>query len=503
MQSNTKRQLIVVLIAAIGIIVLGWLVYMYLILGKLAVSAPEATTIKVAAVSGGKVQEFKNASSATARVTSGKYIVWAQNANGESFTYAEAKMLKTTTVTLDSPTASLHASVIAKTPTTGATIQAGKLVYTSITDTSVHAMTPPNSDSFLTNTSSQELIAGETDNNGNSYRPQQIAGNTMIVNDGSRIVAIKDGIVKDISLAGIGDFIAPLFAIVGTNPNQASFTITINGTVYFYSSVDAQPQKIVETKKRISHASYGGNTLVLYSTEMPFTNQDITEAYTSNNYAINPVVVDLKNKTTKELSGGPVSDLSVSPNGTTATVRYRNDADMYLLDIANNTTTQTLQAPDGASPVWTSADTFVYEHGGTVREYNTATQKGSALGTISGTATSIVKLGNDYIISTLGDAFSKQTVIRLSTKAVADSVRAAGEKLPLSGNGWKVDYTYIEKPVLLVATESDVFDVTPEQYKKNHQDLRNQALKALRDNGIDPAQFTVRYSPSDAEIAAQ
>lgn len=501
MQPISKQQIITwgAAVAVAGGVI--WALYAFVMLGKISATVPAAATIQVASVNGGVVGEFKDTTSATARVAPGEYVVRAQSGNNESFAYAKASWFKTTSVSLDAPEGALNASTVAPVTTQVPMIQNGQLVYTSTEDTRVHALSQTNTDTLLTSIGDN---GGQTvdDINGKTYRAQAIANNTFVANDGSRLIAVQNGQVKPLNTDGIEDYIAPLYAIIGANPNQASFTVTINGTVYLYTSIDAKPQKILETKKRISHAAYGGNTLILYSIDMPNAKEDITKAYTDNGYAVNPLVVDLSAKSSKEITG-PISDASVSPNGKLATIHHRGSKAMDVVDMADNSVMQTMEAPAAATPFWINNDEFVYERNGFVRQFNVPNHKGVALGNVGKTVTSITKNGTDYLVSTIDYTSSpaKNSVVRLQAAALNAAVEKASSETPITGDGWSVDYSNITKPTLFIETAFSIIGDDLQGYMNNTKNGRKAALDAVRVKGIDPAQFTVLYSPSDAELS--
>ena len=209
MQPTNRQQIIkwaLVLVIVVGAV---WAFYAFVMLGKISASIPANATIQIASVNGGVVSEFKDTTTATARLAPGEYVVRAKSGNNESFAYAKASWFKTTNISLDAPQGALNTSIVAPVTAQVPMIQNGQLIYTNPADSRVHSLSQTNIDTLITNADDN---GGQVvdDTNGKTYRSQAIANNTFIANDGSRLIAVRNGQAIPLNITGIDDFIAPL-----------------------------------------------------------------------------------------------------------------------------------------------------------------------------------------------------------------------------------------------------------------------------------------------------
>ena len=497
---NTKQLLrrTIIILAIVTVVTLGsWLFYVNVAQPELRVNAPKAATISLTTPDGVVVAKQDNTTKASFRVAPGTYVIRAETLSARELKYETVGFFegKQTDFTFKEP---LNAEPIAQAAAYNPSLQAGELLYFDPIKQHIQRMNALGDTSTV-----KTLDAGQDDDQsdaagGGTYKALLIADGQMILNSYNRLLVIENGVAKSLNIEGIKEAINPLSINFGGNPTQASFVVAVDKAVYLYENADAKPQKLLDLPKTINQIAYGGNRAIAYSTDLAYSKQDVRSAYGS--FAIDPIVIDTSTKSTYELSG-PLVDATVSPDGKRAVLQARQIDHATVHDLENNRSLFSVEKPSLAAPLWVNSHEFVYERNKTVWRFNTDSKTASAIGILLRNAVSLTPEDNThFLVSTFSHETSeaKALVYRLGDKQVAPSLIAASESTPISVDNYQVKFVNIDMPRLLIETTASTTNPNDVQgYRTKTQQLRQTALDDLQSKGINPADFTITFTPGD------
>jgi len=136
--------------------------------------------------------------------------------------------------------------------------------------------------------------------------------------------------------------------------------VVANQTLYYYSSISAEPENIVTLSKSVDRLAIGGHNVMAYSTQMPDAMEDIASAYSA--YAIDPILINESTKAQHIFANGPIADASLSPDGKWATIMPRGSSKTNIYTVETGTRAYQIFNPAYAL-AWTSDSTFAYSVG--------------------------------------------------------------------------------------------------------------------------------------------
>lgn len=364
-----------ILASASGILLLGWLVYTFLLLPQITVMAPAGSTVHLSDMqSGAQVTRITvGGSSTTMRTGIGSYKVMVSNQVGEQVFYVNTAWLKRVTLQVSSS------------KQLSATLLAHQVAYNAVGSNSNYA--------YL-NTSAQTVEQvrggiktvldnfGQTSPRSTTTAAQAvdvIAGNRAIVLTHSKLYVLQNGTLDELNTSGFPNSVSSL--AIGTNPGQESFAILANQTLYWYPSPSAQPQELTTLTKQADQLAVGGNNIIAYSTRMPNAREDIRYAYAST-YVVDPLLISTTTGSQRALAQGPLVDASISPDGQYATIEPRGSNHTDIVRLADGVTVQAVENASTLTPQWTSNTQYIYGKGSSVWAYDVETMTATALATL-------------------------------------------------------------------------------------------------------------------------
>lgn len=496
-RANTYRKLLLPVIAIVIVVIAFFLVYNFFIRARITVTAPVGSTITVSRVLDGKqvATEKSTGTTTTVALSPANYAVVVDNGGtGKQLFYTTTRTFQDTKITFDAPS-ELPATTVAKRTAYDVILQGNAISYLDTTRRTIAHIDSNGSTSALDNTA--PLNSFTSDNPGTAQGIYPIADNEAIVLTGGKLYVVQNSQLTPLNMTGLPDTSSPI--MVGANVGQTSFVIAINQTIYYYDSPSSTPQKVLSLDKRFDHVAYGGNNAVIYSTRMPLTTDNIRSAY--NAYAIDPIIIDVTNKTQKVLTHGPIVDASLSPDGQYATIEPQSDPYTIIYNISQGTPLYTIISPDTTTPSWLDNTHFVYGKGSDVWKFDVASRSGLAIGTVpdSQQPTSITyNPGNNRYYVTTYPSEDTSTIFSLSSASPEPNAeKAAGlDTASQDNNLFTLDYVNILQPTVRVLTNVISNNPSPATFKTLTLQSRQAALEYIKSKGVDPTKLTVVYDPA-------
>lgn len=322
-----------------------------------------------------------------------------------------------------------------------------------------------------------------------------IAGNDAVVAISNAPYLLHNSILSVLNTSTVD---APSFfhQVIATNPQQRSFVVAVNDTLYWYSSPDATPKKIITVSKQFDQMAYGGNNVIVYSTRAATASSSTANAYAS--YAIHPILIDLTTKSQTVLSTTPIVDASIAPDGAHAAITPLHETTTTLYDLARHTTLYDLQASDVISPLWVQNNQFIYSKGSDLWDFDMSSRIATAIGSLPADtqATSLTydTSTNTYLATTYqGD--TDTAIYRLSATAdsgmATQAVNVTGA--PVDNPLFSLKYLNITQPTIAVTTNILAASPTLEQITAGTALAQSAASQYLTAHGINPQTISVVY----------
>jgi hypothetical protein len=491
---NLTKPIILGLIVVGVIIALGIAFYNFVVLASVTMTVPQNAKLTISDLDGKNTQTIDNTKSAQFRVTPGRYMIAAQTNTSRALAYVDASFFSTITKNLELSQV-LQAEPLSNGTAYNPLLQNGNLYFVDPTIQHVRRMTPDG-----TTTSVEDEGVDQDDDNsdaqsGGIYKSQPIGGDKLLVNNFNQLGVIENGTYQQIDTEGI-EGLNPLSITLGGNSLQESFVVAVNKTLYFYQNSKAKPQKIADMDKMVNQLAFGGKRVIAYSDSLAYSRENVESAY--GNFAINPIVIDIDSKQTYELDG-PLVQATVSPGGTYATLQSRKSDTLTTYNLQNRQELYKAARPSLAIPIWINDKEYVYERDKVIWQSNVEQQSNRALGVLLRNATSITtQNGTDFLVT----SFTQETdqpkghVYRLSKQPFASSLIAASETLPISEDNYQIKFINLDQPRLFIETTTSVNNADdPAAMAAKQQQLRNDALRALQANGLNPNDFTITFTP--------
>lgn len=400
--SSLLRKLFAVVVAVALLGGAAFAAFIFVVQPSFTVSAPAGSTVTISHASSGEQvgQATVSNAPATFRIPAGDYqiLVDAGAAGKEQF-YAVAKPLQKQHYDFDAPT-QLHATEVAKGAAYNVIDSNGTLSYLNTAKRIIESLSP--SGTFAALDSSAPVSSFSSDNPGDARAMHLIAQNAAIVSSGGSLFVLRNNRLAPVNMSGIPDSAITLY--IATNPTELSFVVAADQTLYYYSSPEAAPQKVLDLSKHIDQLAYGGGKVVAYSTRMPVAKEDIAYAY--SDYAVDPLLIDLGTKTQQVLMRGPLAGASISPDGRYATLEGRLAAYTTLYDLSAAHAVYTTMNPDTA-PLWLDGSHYVYAEGSDIWKADVSSQSTTTISSLPDGAlpTSVSPSeGNTYYVTVYSNA---------------------------------------------------------------------------------------------------
>ncbi len=493
--SNRSVAAIVLALGVLGLLLGGtW----FIAQPKITVIAPAGSTITATQMGADStsISEKASSSSTTLRVGAGYYKVVVSNNSAKQLFYGSAGAFQESKFSFTATSAS-YTSLVARRVAYNVVPGSSSLAYL---DTTARAVERIDQNGNVMGLDTKADIDSLNDGNtGNAQGLYPVSGNQAVVLSNGYLYKLVANQLTRLDTQGMPSDRNTV--VVGTNPAQPSFVVAVGQIIYWYDSVDAVPKKLIQTSKRFDQLVVGGKTVVAYSTRLPDSVEDVKASYNTT-YAIDPLVIDAGNKTQRDWAIGPVVDLSVSPDGTYATVLKRHTDHTSLYNVHDLSPLYDVENPDTTTPAWTDSTHFVYGKDSDIWRFDVANKTGITVGTLPGTLdpTSITYdgTGKSYYVTTY-DSVSGAAIYRASSAATSQNAQlAASVAAGLSpGSTYTLDYFDISQPTLRVTTSVILNNPSLSQFRRATLQARQAALAYLKGKGIDTSKVRIVYDPAN------
>ena len=491
--SQALRRFIALLLAVAACCMIAIFLYRVFIQPRIVVTTITGSSITVTDLehTGSVRRVTANAPVMTISVVSSSYAVAIDTGTGRQVVYVSAGLFRPVDIRADIP-APLVTHIVTRQTAYNATIDGSGLAYLDTTKRAVIQLSDTGAVRQL------DAVAQNIPGYTGAQALKPIAGNRAIVLTNSKLYVLQAGKLKALDTLGFPASVTSI--ILGTNQAQASFAVGVNQTIYWYSSADAKPRKVVELKKRFDQLAVGGSSVIAYSTRMPDAREDIKASYATL-YAIDPLLIDTANGKQQAIANGPVTDASVSPDGAYATIESRGGANTGLYDLSRRSQAYTVENPEVTTPVWLDPTHFVYGKASAVWVFDVPTRAAHAVGLLpegyEPTSITYDPADKEYFVTTYPSAGSA-TIFRLSaTPASRDAISASN--LATTGQAstlFSLVYVDITKPTLRITTNVILNNPSRAAFNAATVRSRQAALDYLRASGVDPNKLTITYDPA-------
>ena len=491
--SQAVRRFIALLLAVAVCFVVIVFLYQAFVQPRIIVTAPKGSRITITDLEhAGSVRSVTaTTSSTTIGVSGGTYAVSVDTGSGRQLVYTTAGLFHAATIQVNVPT-SLAVHIVSKQTAYNAVVGTHSLTYLDTTKRAIIQLSDTGTARQLGAVA--QNIPGYT--GAQAFAP--IAGNKAIVLTNSKLYVLQSG--KLVALDTLG-FPASITSItLGTNRGQSSFAIGVNQTIYWYSSPDAKPRKVVELKKRFDQLAVGGSSIVAYSTRMPDAREDIKASYATL-YAIDPLLIDATSGKQQAIASGPVTDASVSPDGAYATIESRNETSTALYDLSQRSQMYTIENPELTTPSWLDSTHFVYGKGSAVWMFDVPAHTAYATGILPDgyqpTSITYDAADKEYFVTTYPST-GNATIFRLSAKPASKDATSAANLATIgqANTLFSLAYVDITKPTLRITTNVILNNPSRAAFNAATVRSRQAALDYLRASGIDSDKLTIVYDPA-------
>ena len=495
-QSVIYRRITIWLMGIVIVVGVCVAIYKLFVEPKITVSAPTGSTVIVTLLSNGSTVATKKVTGnqLTIAVGSDMYSVRVSSAKqGKQVFYVTTRMLQNQHVTL-SARPEFAATTVARQVAYDAVPAPGTIDYLDTTKRIIGQLAPDGTRTALDTTKPVSTLS--SDNTGAAAGIHIIKGNAAIIFTNNQLFVLSNGRLAPLNTTGFPDQLTRI--VIGTNPSQSSFTIGANETIFWYSTPDAAPKRLLTLDKKFDQLAYGGTKILAYSTRMPNALENIKYAYSG--YAVDPILIDTTTTAQTTFTSGPVANATLSPEGTLATIELQNGMYTKLYDVANKVVRADIESPDTTTPAWIDNTHFLYGKLGSVWQYDTTTGNAFSIGTLPSDTqpTSITfDTTTDSYLVTGYDSEDTAAIYRLAASSDPNGERAAAlDTAQQSNSQFSFTYTNISHPTLVITTS--VLDPNPTLATFTALTLqsRQAALDTMKSHGVNPTGLTILYDPA-------
>jgi hypothetical protein len=332
--TSVVRKLITGISSVAAVLVLGWLGYQFVYTPRLIITAPSGSHITVITAEDNKQVASQTAASSTTTlwVRPGSYRVLVEQGNAAEAFYALLNAWAEDKLTFAAPQAAnlqLARRQVAYDVIPSADQQlsyfntSSKVVETTNTDGTIQRLVPD----FITQIPKDQDPCGGCLAAPQAFEP--LADHQAAAIFYNTPVVMKDQQFTPLQTTGLPERAAWRTATLATA--SSSIVLAVDTTLYRYTSPDSAPEKIIVLEKQFDRLTVSGDKVIVYSTRMPRAKEDIRAAY--NDYALDPIVVDMNTKTQHTLTNGPVDMASIAPDGKHALLQFvSGTSTLYDLD---------------------------------------------------------------------------------------------------------------------------------------------------------------------------
>ncbi|MGH7196918.1 MAG: hypothetical protein ACREGJ_04110 [Candidatus Saccharimonadales bacterium] len=452
-----------------------WALYEFVYKGTVEIEAGEKPTVTIATLDGKTVVEGAQSSY---KLAPGTYRVTLKSDKFGTSKHVTVSPLSSQKVQLGT-TQKLYTDVAANSALYGAIVSGDVLV----------GFDPLTESLKRVDQASQERAYEEL-TRVTAYQPYR-AGQA-IVGTGDRLAVVTSGGLQNLNLEGIsvegGD---ENKFIVATNPQQESFVVAYKQDVFLYENVSSKPKKIYTAKKQFDSLVFGGSTIGLYATALPYSKEDLRSQF--DNYQIDLLLVDTNSKQEQTVKG-PLTTASLSPDGALATVKER-DQQAYLF---NTQTKEKVTDIDHARVLWVSNSNFVYALNKALWRYDTNQQSSQQVANLPRQTASITQDGADGFYVTTYEKQTRATVYHVTTTKPPAAEDTLANITPYETTNLLITYTSITRPTVVIQTRAILNNASQlDRFREDTQALRQQALNYLTSQGVNLDGVAVIYDPAD------
>ncbi len=496
-QSFRYRRALLLLGALLAAIIVCVFIYRSFIEARITVIAPAGTTVTIFDVDGStKISGVRmRSNSVTLGVGTSKYLILTDNgASGKQLFYVQGSLFQNQKLAL-AATAELPASTLARQVAYDVIPGTNTVSYLN---TSLRVIEQLDANGNTAALDSDIPIANlNTDNTGNAQGIHLVKGGQAIAVTNGLPYVLRGGQLIPLNTTGFPGLISRM--IVATNPSNDSFVIAANQALFWYSSPDAAPKRLLVINKKIDQLAYGGTKVIAYSTRMPDAAENIRSAYSA--YAVDPLAIDINTGEQSTLTTGPIVDASISPDGAYATIQLRRANTISLYDLQKNRWLYDAEAPNITTPAWIDNSHYVYGKRGSIWKMDVTTRSAIAISSLpkGQDPTSISFDGtNTYYATTYQD--DNTAAIYRFTAGTTDqnTERAAALDTAIQTTAlYNLTYTNISRPTLLITTSVQSGNPSRSAFQILTQQSRQAALDYLHTAGVDPSKLTIIYNPAN------
>ena len=497
MNSNPSqmRRLAGLLVGAIVVGAILWIAYQFIARPKVTVSAPAGSIITLRQLgSGAPATERKATSNSTAiMVNPGNYRVTVSTDTAKQLFYTTLAPFKHQSFAVTA-SPELTAAIVTNHVAYDAVQSGSAISFLNTSDRAIETMFANGSLAQFNTTAPISSFS----NGSNVQGIHVIAGNAAIVQINNQLYLLRDNALNPLNTTNLPGQIQTL--VIGTNEQQSSFAVGINHSLYWYSSPDAQPQKLLDLNKWFDQLAVGGNSIIAYSTRLPVTSNNVRSDY--KDYAIDPILIDVAAKSSKVFTSGPIVDASIATDGNHATLEPQQGSTMTLYSVANGSKLYEVENPSITTPQWLDATHFVYGKDGDIWNFDITAKTASVVGTLpnNAEATSITyQADTQSYLATVYNGPSDYAIYRLSNSAAdanaekAAQIAAAAADNPL----FTLQYVNISQPTVIIDTKILISSPSPDQSRSASYASRQAALDYLQSSGVNPGKLKIVFNPAN------
>lgn len=500
MNQRIVRLAVLATVSAAAVFAIGWLLYTFIYEGSITIDTKGQQSTVI--ITNDQGQQVAKGSGTSFRVAPGTYTVAVQGQTSGVTKKVSVSSLSTTTVTL-AASETLQTTQIAPVGLFGAFTSGDSVIGLDPADMRVKridrlgAVTDQITSGQLAN---QPIWEAELPDPVQSYQPYQ-HGQALVADDGV-LYLVSSTAITEISTVGIAidqNSGIPAQLIIAAQPGTESFVVAYKNDVFLYTDTKSTPKKIYTSQKTFDAVSYGNNRVAVFYANMPDSRQDLRSQYDA--YVIDPVFIDTAHNNQTQSVPGPVTHISLSPNGQLAVVQPRHQQS-YLYDLQKQQNLTYVDTPLVGWPLWLSNTTYAYTKQTNVWQYDTNSRFSTLLGKTQYEATSVYKDDSGSFVVTAYSGRGQASVYRLGGAAhnvPTSQVDTLNQILPYTSSGlFSITFSNVSSPTVVIHTMAPLNDIRQlDQYKQLTEQYRQAARDYLTKHEIDLSKLTVTYDPAD------
>lgn len=443
----------------------------YFTTGKLTVNTPEKDSQITVQLHASKDEPIKSkGKSRTFRLAPGTYLITAESQGRVTAALREIKPRQTTPVNLIYRLP-LESVTVANTPAANIQQQGQTLLFENVFSRKLNQIAPNQSD--------PQPYANEVDNIANI---KWYTGNRALITTTKGELLLLSG--------GKAQPIRTETAASTFNPVTGEVLYALGRKVFKVTPPSLNPTQVYEADGIFSGMSAFGDFLVLYNTSSEVDDDTAKDKY------IAPTLLNLKTASGSILDFSP-RDAVWSSNG--KFIALMDDTRIGIYDLASRRISG-FTASNGVGLSWLTPESITYGYGNDVWEYNISQLVSYKLSNKPAQTTpnsiSTTPEGAIYYTTYLNDA--EATIYTLASAKEAAAISKLSGSLPYETRSYLISFVAIpgSKPVISITSYVPINRPEQAQYFRNEiTSSRQAALTYLKEEGINPADYTIKYTP--------